>query len=68
MSYIDDSLPFKHPSTYPPELGVYVRDWRGIGTLPDHERTLSMDLWHPLPPGDPMGRPSCAVERCQVAR
>lgn len=44
--------PFKHPSTTPNKRGLYVRDWRGTTVLPEHDRTLSVDLWEPLPVGD----------------
>lgn len=48
-------LPFKHPSVTPAKRGLYVRDWRGTKIQPASDRQLCIDLWEPLPPGDPMG-------------
>jgi hypothetical protein len=41
-------VPFKHPSVTPKARGLYLRDWRGTGVLPEHERTLHVDAWEPV--------------------
>lgn len=49
--------PFKHPSTTPPERGLYARDWRGTDVLPVSERRVCIDLWEPS--DDPELAPGC---------
>lgn len=50
--FFEGALPFKHPSTTPKALGVYVRDWRGTAIMPRSDRNFSFDLFVPVPRGE----------------
>lgn len=54
MVSLSTKLPLKHPSLTPKKRGLYVRDWRGTDILPASDRVLSVDLWEPIKPPDPM--------------